>query len=51
MSWAVFWIHPRQGSSQINIAVISMLTLIAYRLAVDSQLPRLPYTTASMPSF
>src|SRR6266403_1638961 len=46
MSWAVFWIDPSTTSnSQISIAVTSMLTLIAYRFAVDSQLPRLPYMT------
>ena len=45
MSWAVFWIDPIHSNSQISIAVTSMLTLIAYRFAVDSQLPRLPYMT------
>jgi cadmium resistance protein CadD (predicted permease) len=45
MSWAVFWIDPVTSNSQISIAVTSMLTLIAYRFAVDSQLPRLPYMT------
>ena len=45
MSWAVFWIDPVTANSQISIAVTSMLTLIAYRFAVDSQLPRLPYMT------
>jgi len=45
MSWAVFWIHPATSNSQISVAVTSMLTLIAYRFAVDSQLPRLPYMT------
>ena len=45
MSWAVFWIDPVTSNSQISIAVTSMLTLIAYRFVVDSQLPRLPYTT------
>ncbi len=45
MSWAVFWIDPATSNSQISIAVTSMLTLIAYRFAVDSQLPRLPYMT------
>lgn len=45
MSWSVFWIDPITSSSQISIAVTSMLTLIAYRFAVDSQLPRLPYMT------
>ena len=45
MSWAVFWIDPVTSNSQISIAVTSMLTLIAYRFAVDSQLPQVPYTT------
>jgi gamma-aminobutyric acid receptor subunit beta len=45
MSWAVFWIDPINASSQVSIAMTSMLTLIAYRFAVDSQLPLLPYMT------
>jgi hypothetical protein len=45
MSWCVFWIDPNTSNSQLSIAVTSMLTLIAYRFAVDSQLPRLPYMT------
>jgi neurotransmitter-gated ion-channel len=45
MSWAVFWIDPATSNSQISVAVTSMLTLIAYRFAVDTQLPRLPYMT------
>lgn len=44
-SWAVFWIDPINASSQVSIAMTSMLTLIAYRFAIDSQLPRLPYMT------
>src|SRR5438094_9264668 len=45
MSWSVFCIDPTTSSSQISVAVTSMLTLIAYRFAIDSQLPRLPYMT------
>src|SRR5437867_8134725 len=45
MSWAVFWIDPINASSQVSIAMTSMLTLIAYRFAIDSQLPLLPYMT------
>jgi hypothetical protein len=45
MSWCVFWTEPAHSNSQFSIAVTSMLTLIAYRFAVDSQLPRLPYMT------
>src|SRR6266496_2922072 len=45
MSWAGFWIDPVNANSQISVAVTSMLTLIAYRFAIDSQLPLLPYMT------
>src|SRR5438067_10265595 len=45
MLWYVFWFVLVHSISQISIAVTSMLTLIAYRFAVDSQLPRLPYMT------
>jgi len=45
MSWSVFWIDPMTSNTQFSVAVTSMLTLIAYRFAVDSQLPRLPYMT------
>src|SRR5438552_530670 len=45
MSWAVFWMDPIHSNAQINIAITSMLTLIAYRFATDNQLPRLPYMT------
>src|SRR5229473_981566 len=45
MSWAGFWIDPINASSQVSIAMTSMLTLIAYRFAIDSQLPLLPYMT------
>jgi hypothetical protein len=45
MSWCVFWTDPTNSNTQFSIAVTSMLTLIAYRFAVDNQLPRLPYMT------
>lgn len=45
MSWGVFWIDPSQAGTQIAVATTSMLTLIAYRFAIDSQVPRVPYMT------
>jgi hypothetical protein len=45
MSWTVFWIQPSETGPQLSVAITSMLTLIAYRFAIDSQLPRLPYMT------
>ena len=45
MSWVVFWIDPQQAASQISVAVTAMLTLIAYRFAVGSDLPNIPYLT------
>lgn len=45
MSWVAFWIDPQEGSSQIGVALTTMLTLIAYRFAVGSELPNIPYLT------
>ncbi len=45
MSWAVFWIEPTNAGSQISVSVTVMLTLIAYRFAIDSEVPKLPYLT------
>jgi hypothetical protein len=45
MSWTVFWISPENAGSQISLATTSMLTLIAYRFILGSQLPRVSYLT------
>lgn len=45
MSWLVFWIDPSLAPSQISVAVTSMLTVIAYRFALASMVPRLPFLT------
>jgi hypothetical protein len=45
MSWSVFWIDPANAGTQIAVATTSMLTLIAYRFAIDTQVPRVPYMT------
>lgn len=44
MSWSVFFLEPG-GGTRIGIATTSMLTLIAYRFAVDTQVPRVSYIT------
>ena len=45
MSWVVFWIDPKESGTQIGVAMTSMLTLIAYRFAVASYLPKISYMT------
>ena len=45
MSWAVFWINPKEAGTQISISTASMLTLIAYRFTVDLLVPRVSYMT------
>lgn len=45
MSWAVFWIEPNDASTQFGISITAMLTLIAYRFAIDGDVPKLPYLT------
>ena len=46
MSWSVFWVAATEVGAQLSVATTSMLTLIAYRFAIDHQLPALPYTTS-----
>jgi hypothetical protein len=46
MSWSVFWVAPTEVGPQLGVATTSMLTLIAYRFAIDHQLPAVPYTTS-----
>ena len=45
MSWVVFWIDPKESSTQISVAITSMLTLIAYRFAVGVDIPKISYLT------
>jgi len=45
MSWVVFWIDPSEGGTQIGVAMTAMLTLIAYRFAMGSNVPKIAYLT------
>ena len=45
MSWTVLWISPENTGPPIGLATTSMLTLIAYRFILGSQLPRVSYLT------
>lgn len=45
MSWMVFWIDPALVASQISLSVTAMLTMIAYRFALASMMPRLGFLT------
>jgi hypothetical protein len=45
MSWSVFFIKPMHLAAQLTMSATSMLTLIAYRFAISSVLPPVPYLT------
>ena len=45
MSWVVFWIDPKQVPNQLSVAVTTVLTLIAYHIALSGRLPEIPYLT------
>jgi len=45
VSWSVFWFDPPEVSSQVTIAVTTILTVIAFALAISLTLPRVPYLT------
>ncbi|HXT57477.1 MAG TPA: hypothetical protein VN699_02530 [Pirellulales bacterium] len=44
-SWAVFWMDPKEFSSQVGVGITAMLTVVAYRITIDSSLPPLTYMT------
>lgn len=44
-SWSVFWMDPREFNSQASVGMTAMLTVVAYRISIDSSLPLLSYMT------
>jgi len=45
MSWTVFWIDPKLVGTNVAAATTCFLTLVAYRFAISSYLPEIPYFT------
>lgn len=45
MSWVVFWIDPKNATNQLGVAVTTVLTLVAYHIALSGRLPVIPYLT------
>lgn len=45
LSWSVFWIEASDLNSQMQVAVVTLLTVIAFALALSSELPKVPYLT------
>jgi Neurotransmitter-gated ion-channel ligand binding domain/Neurotransmitter-gated ion-channel transmembrane region len=44
-SWSVFWIDPREFSTQIGIAFTNLLTVVALLLVINDTLPHVSYLT------
>jgi len=47
LSWTIFWMETFDLQNQIQVAVITLLTVIAFALAISSSLPKVPYLTFS----
>jgi hypothetical protein len=45
LSWAVFWVDPVDLSNMVQIAVTTILTVIAFAFAISATMPRVPYIT------
>jgi hypothetical protein len=41
----VFWIDPTNAGAQLGVATTAMLSLIAYRFAIDQSVPKVAYLT------
>jgi hypothetical protein len=44
-AWSVFWMNPKEFSSQVTVGITAMLTIVAYRISIDNSLPPLSYMT------
>jgi hypothetical protein len=45
LSWAVFWVEARDLTNQVQIAITTILTVIAFAFAISATMPRVPYLT------
>jgi hypothetical protein len=45
LSWSVFFVEERDLTTQVTIAVTTILTVIAFAFAISATMPRLPYLT------
>ena len=45
VSWGVLWIPPSDLNSQLMISVTTVLTLVAFSVAISNVLPPVPYLT------
>lgn len=45
MSWAVFWVDPKNLGPQMTLAGTSMLTLVTFQFTMNDLLPRVGYFT------
>lgn len=45
LSCVVFWLDPREGGSQLGVAMTTFLTVIAYHIALSAKLPEISYLT------
>jgi hypothetical protein len=41
----VFWIEARDLSNQVQMAITTILTVIAFAFAISATMPRVPYLT------
>ena len=45
LSWSVYWIDPQDLSSQVQISITTILTVIAFAFSISLSLPKVPYLT------
>jgi hypothetical protein len=45
LSWSVYWIDPKDLSSQVQISITTILTVIAFAFSISLSLPKVPYLT------
>ena len=44
-AWTTFWMEPSEFSTQVGVVITALLTIVAFKISVDSALPPLSYMT------
>ncbi len=44
-AWTTFWMETNEFSTQVGVVITSLLTIVAFKISIDSALPPLSYMT------
>lgn len=45
VAWSCFWVSPKELEARLTVSIVCLLSLIAYTLIIDRDIPKLTYLT------